>query len=111
MSLIYKIFVFSIVFKILLINNTTAVNAEETFDSWLSSYKKFALKKNISQDTIDIAFKNVKYLEKVIKYDRKQPEFFEDTITYVTKRANATRVKTAKKLLKKNFPAFTSVED
>jgi len=65
----------------------------------------------VSQKTIDIAFKNVKFLEQVIKYDRKQPEFFEDTKTYVDKRANITRVKTARKLLKENKKLFTNVEN
>ena len=73
--------------------------------------KKFALRKGISQGTIDIAFKNVEFLKQVIKYDRKQPEFYEDTITYVNKRANALRVKTAKRLLKKNEVLFDEVEN
>ncbi len=87
------------------------VKAEENFQTWLSSYKKFALDKGISQETIDNAFKNVKYLEQVIKYDRKQPEFFEDTITYVEKRANTSRVKIAKKLFKKNEILFNEIEN
>ena len=87
------------------------VKAEENFQTWLSSYKKFALDKGVSQETIDNAFKNVKYLEQVIKYDRKQPEFFEDTITYVGKRANTSRVKIAKKLFKKNETLFNEIEN
>ena len=79
------------------------LKADEDFNQWLSSYKKYAKSKGVSQETINIAFKNVIFLEKVIKYDRKQPEFFEDTITYVSKRANLIRVKNAKKLLKKNI--------
>ena len=67
---------------------SSKTNAEENFNTWLASYKKFALEKGISKETIDIAFKNVKFLDQVIKYDRKQPEFFEDTKTYVGKRAN-----------------------
>jgi membrane-bound lytic murein transglycosylase B len=86
-------------------------NSDDNFNVWLSSYKKFALKKGVSQKTIDIAFKNVKFLAQVIKYDRKQPEFYEDTITYVNKRANISRVKTAKKLFKKNKTLFTEVEN
>jgi membrane-bound lytic murein transglycosylase B len=86
-------------------------NSDDNFNAWLSSYKKFALKKGVSQKTIDIAFKNVKFLAQVIKYDRKQPEFYEDTITYVNKRANISRVKTAKKLFKKNKTLFTEVEN
>jgi len=31
---------------------------------------------------------NVKFLPKVIEYDRFQPEFYEDTITYITKRSS-----------------------
>ena len=31
---------------------------------------------------------NVKYLPKVIQYDRFQPEFYEDTKTYINKRTS-----------------------
>ena len=99
MSSIYKILIFILLLQILVFNFSFNTNAEENFETWLSSYKKFALKKGVSKETIDIAFENVKFLEQVIKYDRKQPEFYEDTITYVSKRANILRVKTAKKLL------------
>ena len=110
MLLIYKILRFFLLFKILIINFPFSANAEANFETWLTSYKNFALKKGISQETINIAFKNVKFLEQVIKYDRKQPEFFEDTTTYVSKRANTARVKTAKKLFKKNKNLFDDVE-
>ena len=110
MRSIYKIFIFFLLFKIFFINTIFIVNAEETFDSWLLSYKTFALKNGISQETINVAFENVKFLDQVIKYDRKQPEFFEDTITYVNKRANILRVNKAKKLLKKNTNLFIDIE-
>ena len=110
MRSIYKIFIFFLFFKIFFINTIFIVNAEETFDSWLLSYKTFALKNGISQETINVAFENVKFLDQVIKYDRKQPEFFEDTITYVNKRANILRVHNAKKLLKKNTNLFIDIE-
>ena len=110
MRSIYKIFIFFLFFKIFFINTIFIVNAEETFDSWLLSYKKFAFEEGISQETINVAFENVKFLDQVIKYDRKQPEFFEDTITYVNKRANILRVHKAKKLLKKNTNLFIDIE-
>ena len=69
----------------MIFNSAFAATSDIDFNTWLNSYKKFALKKGISQHTLDIAFKNVKFLEKVIIYDRKQPEFYEDTITYVSK--------------------------
>ena len=102
---------FILLFQILVVGFSSKTDAEENFEIWLLSYKKFALKQGISQKTIDIAFKNVKFLDQVIKYDRKQPEFFEDTKTYVDKRANISRVKIARKLLKENQILFTKVEN
>jgi len=96
--------------ELISINYAFTSESKNDFDKWLLSFKKTALKKGISQQTLELAFNNVKYLEKVIKYDRKQPEFFEDTITYVSKRANILRANKAKKLLKKNKKLFEEVE-
>ena len=98
-------------FKVLIFNSVFAATLDTDFETWLTSYKKIALKKGISQETIDVAFKNVKFLEQVIKYDRKQPEFFEDTVTYVSKRATDSKAKKAEKLLKKNTHLFSEVEN
>ena len=106
-----KILGFLLLLQALVIFSPIKTSAEENFDSWLATYKDFALKEGISQKTIDVAFKNVKFLEQVIKYDRKQPEFYEDTITYVNKRANILRVKIGKKLLKKNITLFNEIEN
>ncbi len=35
---------------------------------------------------------NVRFLPNVIKYDRYQPEFYEDTKTYITKRTSNKKV-------------------
>ena len=51
------------------------------FNEWLSSYKEFAFEEGISKKTLNDSFKNVKFLKQVIQYDRKQPEFYEDTNT------------------------------
>ena len=89
---------FPVISIFLIISSGLSYSSNENFDTWLTSFKKNALKEGISQKTIDITFKNVNFLNQVIKYDRKQPEFFEDTITYVNKRANRNRVEKAKKL-------------
>ena len=111
MSFKFKFISFFIVLKFLFVNSLTLASANENFESWLISYKKFALKSWISQNTINIAFQNVKFLDNVIKFDRKQPEFYEDTITYVNKRATKSRAQIAKKLLKKNRILFEEVEN
>ena len=110
MSLLYTVLNF-LLFFLIFINISFAENSQKGFNDWLINYKKYALTKNISQKTIDLAFQNVQYLEQVIKYDRKQPEFFEDTNTYVSKRANNIRLNKAKKLLSQNRKLFNEVED
>ena len=56
-------------------------------------FKKLALKNNISENTFNLVMSNVKYLPKVIEYDRFQPEFYEDTKTYITKRTSKKKIK------------------
>jgi membrane-bound lytic murein transglycosylase B len=111
MSFFFKIITLLFLFKVLIFNSVFAATLDTDFETWLTSYKKIALNKGISQETIDVAFKNVKFLEQVIKYDRKQPEFFEDTVTYVSKRATDSKAKKAEKLLKKNTHLFSEVEN
>ena len=111
MSFFSKIITLLFLFKVLIFNSVFAATLDTDFETWLISYKKIALKKGISQKTIDIAFKNVKFLEQVIKYDRKQPEFFEDTVTYVSKRATDSKAKKAEELLKKNTHLFSEIEN
>ena len=110
MHFFYKIITLFFSFKILIFYSVVAIASDTDFETWLSSYKKIALKKGISQKTIDITFKDVKFLEKVIEYDRKQPEFFEDTVTYVSKRATDSRAKKAERLFKINAHLFSEVE-
>ena len=44
---------------------------------------------------------NVKFLPKVIEYDRFQPEFYEDTYTYIKKRSSKKKIKDGLTLYKK----------
>ena len=111
MSFFFKIITLLFLLKILIFNSVFAATSDADFKTWLTTFKKTALKKGISQNTIDVAFRNVKFLEQVIKYDRKQPEFIEDTNTYVSKRATDYRAKKAKELLKKNTHLFNEVEN
>ena len=58
------------------------------FDEWKANFKILALNNDISENTFDLVMTNVKYLPKVIEYDRYQPEFYEDTKTYISKRTS-----------------------
>ena len=73
------------------ISKSYADNFKE-FDQWKSNFKEIALAKDISETTFDKVMSNVKYLPKVIEYDRFQPEFYEDTKTYIGKRTSKQKL-------------------
>ena len=111
MKFFFKILIIIIISELLILNTSFSATSPKNFNEWLISFEALALQKGISANTIKIVFKDVKFLDQVIKYDRKQPEFFEDTITYVSKRASISRVYKAKKLLEDNKKLFAQVED
>ena len=63
------------------------------FNDWLKDFKIYALKQNISESTYNNAMSTVVFLPKVLEYDRFQPEFYEDTKTYISKRTSKQKVK------------------
>jgi membrane-bound lytic murein transglycosylase B len=81
---------FTVIF-FLLYNGTLSAN-EKLFSEWLNNFKIYALDKGISEKTFNLAMSNVVFLPKVIEYDRFQPEFYEDTKTYVSKRTSNQKV-------------------
>ena len=80
-----------IIFFIFLVGSSVYSN-DHSFPVWLKSFKKTALKNGISEKTFNKTMLNVKFLPKVIEYDRFQPEFYEDTITYITKRSSKKKL-------------------
>ena len=111
MKFFLKILSLIIILELLILNTSFSAKSPKNFNDWLTSFEALALEQGISENTIKIVLKDVKFLDKVIKYDRKQPEFFEDTLTYVNKRASLKRANKAKKLLKKNKKLFLKVEN
>ncbi len=107
MKIIYKII---LIFIFTFYQSNVSI-AEESFDAWLKSFKKVALKNGISEKTFDISMSNVKFNPKVIEYDRYQPEFYEDTKTYISKRTSKKKVKNALKIYKKNKFLIDKVEN
>ena len=54
------------------------------FEIWKKKFKIKALTEGISSETLNEVIDKTKYLPNVIKYDRFQPEFYEDTYTYIS---------------------------
>tara|TARA_B100000787_G_scaffold167542_1_gene154518 strand:- start:1289 stop:2287 length:999 start_codon:yes stop_codon:yes gene_type:complete len=83
---------------------------EVTFVEWLKVFKVHALKNNITETTFDMVMSDVVFLPKVIKYDRFQPEFYEDTKTYISKRSSNQKVKQGTKLYESNKDFINSID-
>ena len=99
----------ALLFLFFLICNSFA-DDQSKFLEWKKDFKIIALKNEISESTFDTAMKHVKYLPNVIKYDRFQPEFYEDTNTYVSKRTSKKKVEKGISFFNQNSVLINTVE-
>ena len=99
--------VFTIIFAIFF----QKLEANQDFNVWLNNFKKTAIKKGISKTTVNDVMNNAKFLSKVIEYDRYQPEFYEDTKTYVKKRTSNEKLKKGLLLYKKEKKIINIIEN
>ena len=83
---------------------------DSEFLIWKNEFRNLALNKGISETTFDTVMSNVKFLPKVIEYDRYQPEFYEDTKTYVSKRTSK-KVKSGLDFYKSNSELIKEIEN
>ena len=99
------------IFIIIIISFTSSLSDEQTdFQKWKKDFKKIALKNDISEKTFDIAMAKVKFLPNVIKYDRYQPEFYEDTKTYISKRTSKKKLSKGVDFYKNNIELINTIE-
>ena len=89
-----------LILSILIVFNSSILIAD-TFNDWKVNFKKKAINEGISKSTVNNLIDNSKFLPDVIKYDRYQPEFYEDTKTYISKRTSSKKVKLGKIILNK----------
>ena len=94
----------------LLLFKTSYADINIEFEIWKKNFKKLALSENISEKTFNKTIQNTRYLPNVIKYDRYQPEFYEDTKTYINKRTSNKKLKQGLDLYYKNENLITDVE-
>ncbi len=100
-----------LVFMILFLQYSIVHAIEEAqFLEWKNDFKKVAMQNNISEETFNKTMSKVKFLPKVIEYDRFQPEFYEDTKTYITKRSSSNKVKKGMIYYNKNIKLIKEVE-
>ena len=96
---------------IIIFNFATAYSDSDIkFQEWKKSFKEIALQNEISEETFDTVLANIKFLPNVIKYDRFQPEFYEDTKTYISKRTSSKKVLKGLNFYKKNLDLINTIE-
>ncbi len=97
-------------FFIFIFTNLSFADVNKDFENWKINFKKIALKNNISEATFNTVMSDTKFLSNVIKYDRFQPEFYEDTKTYITKRTSSKKVSIGKKFYTSNEKLINTIE-
>ena len=101
--------------QILLLLFVTILNSYSddniNFNKWKKSFKKVALANNITEKTFDNVMQNARFLPKVIEYDRFQPEFYEDTKTYVSKRTSNKKLKKGLDFYQNNTKLINIIEN
>jgi len=95
---------------ILLYFSNAYSNVESDFELWKKEFKAFALENGVSEKTYLKTIPKVKFLPKVIEYDRFQPEFYEDTKTYISKRTSEAKVKKGLEFYSNNKELIDEIE-
>ena len=100
-------------FFFILIFFFSIANADENlnFENWKKNFKERALNNGVSEKTFNLVMSNTKFLPNVIKYDRYQPEFYEDTKTYIGKRSSSRKVKKGINFYSENKSLITQIEN
>jgi len=104
----YLLTINSLVLFILLSHSSFADN--HNFNSWVIDFKKKAINSGIPKLTVDEIMSKARFLPKVIEYDRYQPEFYEDTLTYIKKRSSTKKVRQGIILYKKEKRIIDQIE-
>tara|TARA_Y100000591_G_scaffold332525_1_gene370197 strand:- start:706 stop:1698 length:993 start_codon:yes stop_codon:yes gene_type:complete len=86
------------------------ISYAQTFEQWKIDFKILAISKGISASTFDNVMRDAKFLPKVIEYDRYQPEFYEDTKTYISKRTSKKKVLSGLNYYKKNTTIINTID-
>ena len=107
-NLMFNLIIKSLFLYLLFFNNTFA---NQDFDLWSIKFQTRAIESGISKKVVHEIMSNAKFLPKVIEYDRYQPEFYEDTFTYIKKRSSNRKIKAGVKLYNQEKIIIEKIEN
>jgi membrane-bound lytic murein transglycosylase B len=93
------------------LTESSAFAGNSEFNTWVQNFKTKAVRSGVSKTVVDDVMSNAIFLPKVIEYDRFQPEFYEDTYTYIKKRTNKNKIKKGLALYKKEKSTIDKIEE
>jgi len=108
--IISKMFKFIINLLFLYFSTITTSFSNDDFNAWLKRFQTKAVSSGISVNVVSEIMSKARFLPKVIEYDRYQPEFYEDTFTYIKKRSSSRKIKEGLKLYSKEKSLIETVE-
>ncbi|MDC0943285.1 lytic murein transglycosylase [Pelagibacteraceae bacterium] len=89
---------------------TIKVFSNDDFNIWLKKFQLTAVNSGISEKVVNTIMSEAKFLPKVIEYDRFQPEFYEDTFTYIKKRSSNRKIRDGIKLYNQEKTIIETIE-
>ena len=93
-------------------NSKVLLSAEtDDFAIWLSNFQQKALELGITQQTLDLSFKNIEPNKRVIELDQRQPEFTITLDEYLNNTTPKFRVNKGKKLYVENKDLLAKVSE
>ena len=95
---------------VLSFSQTSVFASNSEFNTWLTNFKIKAVKSGISKKVVDDVMVKAIFLPKVIEYDRFQPEFYEDTYTYIKKRTTKKKIRKGIALYNKEKQIIEKIE-
>ena len=87
------------------------IGSANDFLEWKKEFKEYALSQGISLKILNDLIDKSIFLPDVIKYDRFQPEFYEDTKTYIFKRTSNKKLIIGKKLYNENNEIIDKISE
>ena len=109
--IIRKMFKFIFITFILHLILITHSLASDDFNKWVSNFKIRAISSGVSEKVVNEIMSEAKFLPKVIEYDRYQPEFYEDTFTYIKKRSSKRKIREGIQLYGKEKKIIEIIEE
>lgn len=86
------------------------VYAEDDFDAWLGAFLDEAAAQGISAATLDAALTGVVPDERVVGFDRRQPEFLQTFLGYLERRTTLEQIALGQRLLAEHGELLDTVE-